>query len=213
MSLILERKTFLRTVAKVGLGLFAFIPAARALTEGRGTPAAPPALAGPARRFEIPNYVAGRVTAVSPRALKVQTHQREVTLELPTEMQEFWKGAFAPQAEPLEVGDFVDVWGEPNHDRSVYLVQRLYANIVNRIGTISGVHTQEEATRLAHFDRRMKPADQTATVTVDRRTLVDLGQDERTYDSRVLRLREGQWLQVIGLRLRDGSIRATRIFV
>lgn len=85
----------------------AFVPAAKALALGPRSQT--PATTDPEL---IPNYVSGKAITVSPTEIKIKTYRGDVTLKL-SGATRVWKGDWAT-ADPIEVGDQLKVWGQPN---------------------------------------------------------------------------------------------------
>lgn len=195
----ISRRTFL----KIGAGLVAFIPAARALARHRGRASAQ-ATGRPAGR--VPNYVGGTVLGVRPNQIQLRSISGTYILRLSASSQ-IWKGSWNAGA-TIDVGDRIDAQGTPQAG-DYFDVERMWVNIVNLIGPVSNLREDADTLQLTQRDRfRGQMA-----VTIDRQTAITSKSGERLYVPGQLTLAQGETTQIIGVRQKDGSVRATRIFV
>jgi hypothetical protein len=219
-----SRRTVLKTPIKIGAGLVAFVPAMKSLTSGAratvsqaapsispppGITAPPPPPVTPTPRQVIDNYAGGIATAVSGGQITLSadpgSRSASLYLRLSTSTQ-IWEGDWNPGL-PIEIGDHIDAWGNPR-GQDVLDVEKMWVNIVNLMGTISDIRQVQGGLQLQHQDSRMGAH----TVLVDQRTLVNRqANPEITYSAAAVSLDVGQFLQVIGLKLKDGTIKATRL--
>lgn len=225
----LSRRAVLKTGLKIGAGLVAFVPVMRSLATdtraagsqatqpspssaispptGISPPPPPPATVTP--RHIIQNYAGGNVVTVGENVitLKASPGSSRDTVELHLSAStQIWKGEWNPNA-AIEVGDHVDAWGQPE-GTNVLDVEKMWVNIVNLMGTISSIKQVQGGLLVQHQDSRTGAH----TVIIDQRTIVDSqGSLEITYSNASVALHVGQLLQIIGLRLKDGTIRATRL--
>jgi hypothetical protein len=108
-----------------------------------------------------------------------------------------WKGRESRELSVLQPGDFFYATLEPG---SPGVVRKLYANIVNHYGRIVGVQGNE-------FDLliyKPGPTNSIVTVTVDRDTIIH---NQRTS------IAQADFMQVVGLELPNGKVKATRLFL
>ncbi len=193
-----------RILLKVGAGLVAFVPAARLLAAGPNERT--PAPASPAQGPKpIANHVGGTVEKIAPNLLAVKAYNGTFTLRLST-TSEVWKGKYDRNA-IIDVGDRVEAWGQPQPGNNLD-VERMWVNIVNLVGPISNIADNASTVALTCRDRHRG----SLKVTIDQETLIPNGTQEVRYTQGVLSLQEGKQLQIIGLKLKDGSVRATRVF-
>ena len=161
------------------------------LNDLRPPPPLPPPPVG-ARRVE--NYVAGPAMSVSLEEIVVAAFERgEVLLRLSPSTQA-WDGLWVKDI-PIDPGDWIAAWGERQADGS-HDVEKLYVNIVNLQGIISNVEDGGDVIWFRHQDARQ-------------------GAHEVKVDLRMVRihreLQEGGRMQVIGRKLKDGSVVATTL--
>ncbi len=84
----------------------------------------------------------------------------------------------------------------------------MWVNIVNLIGPVSNLHEGTDALQLIQRDRFHGPL----SVKIDRQTAIASSTGERLYAPGQLKLAQGNVIQIIGELLKDGSVRATRVF-
>lgn len=191
-----------RSFLKLGAGLVAFIPAARALAAVPGR--ARSATTGqPAPRVE--KYVGGWVTGVQAGQIKLRSYDGDYVLQL-SDSSQIWKGAWDRSAS-VEAGDRIDAWGT-RQAGGRFDVERMWVNIVNLFGPVSN---PRQATDGLHFTLRDRFRG-SLSVLVDEHTTVVSAAGEHSYVPGQLHFTAGQSPQIIGLLLKDGSVRATRVF-
>ena len=192
-----------RTFVKLGVGLVAFVPAARALAAIPDTPSVGAGTRTGRRRAE--KYLGGWVIGVAPGQLKVRAYDGQYVAQISKD-SEIWKGDWDKNA-TIEAGDRIEARGT-RRDGWYFDVERMWVNIVNLIGPVSNIRETTEHLQLTQQDRFRGPL----SVAVDRRTLIVSSGQEQLYAPGQLRLIPGQRPQIIGLLLKDGSVRATRVF-
>lgn len=219
MKTTTSRRAFLK---KMALGLVAFVPAVRALASDRGnqqpaglfqpeptqsldTSSPPPPPPPPGTSLIVDKYATGEVTEVSrDRILLKTSYGGNVVLRLLPETA-VWKGEWNGSL-PIEVGDQIKAWGEPRTG-GTFDVEKMWVNIVNLRGTISNIERESGGLRLRHHDA----CQGLFLVKIDQRTLVNRDGRAVTFGSSPIDLREGRHLQIVGLKLKDGSVLATRL--
>lgn len=209
-----------RTLTKTIVGLFAFIPAAKGLA-GQDQPLTLPQSIGvesikippPPRTAEVfLNFTYGIVEIAKPREITITTsnHNRNV-LRLSSESQ-VWKGKW-DRSISLEVGDEVRAWGHPNTIEGTLEVEKMWVNIVNLHGPVINLKKGPEEWQIQHQDIRMGKK----LVKINQQTLLNSpNNDEITFGQKgenLAFLQEGQQVQIIGLKLKDESVLATRILL
>lgn len=210
----ITRRSFLQ---RVGSGLIAFVPAASILadvTEGHASGGAQLADSAPEKPDEPPqvvifeNYAEGVIRELDGRHVIVETRRLgDVTLRLTPETK-VWKGDYNGTF-PMAVGDHVDAWGQPHRGGKVIDVEKMWLNIVNLRGPIVNVEPVEGGLQLSHIDTRIGEH----LIKLDGRTAVMLPEgEEKNFDPHIMHLTKGQGIQVIGLRLDDDTVLATRIW-
>lgn len=192
-----------RTFVKIAIGLLAFVPAARALATGVDSPPSP---AGSQSAGRVEKYLGGSVTGVAPGQVKLRSYDGEYVLRL-TAGSQIWKGAWGNNA-IIEVGDRIEAWGT-RQDGGFFDVERMWVNIVNLIGPVSNIHEATDHLQLTQRDRFRGPL----SVLIDSETLVVSNGAQQPYTPGQLHVTEGAAPQIIGLLLKDGSVRATRVFL
>lgn len=191
-----------RTFVKVAAGLIAFVPAAQVLALSPGSARAASVPRSGAERIE--NYLGGYASKVAPDNIQLRTYEGDYTLHL-SGTTEIWKGKYDRSA-VIEVGDRIEAWGQPRLGGHLD-VERMWVNIVNLIGQISDIRQGPGVVYLTHQDRFRGPM----SVVVDNSTLVPATAGEAPFAADRIALPEGRRLQIIGLLLKDGTVRATRI--
>ncbi len=171
------------------------------------------------------NYAEGIVTEVSSDKIIITT-DGDVELHLLPE-SEIWKGDYEG-TNPVEVGDEVIVWGQPHEDGKIIDVEKMWGNIVNLRGSISDIEQTAEGFQLRLDDaytgmHLIKFNQQTAVVMTSKAERIVNSKVESRDGIQIavielelgvkLQLSEGKSIQVIGLRLNDGSILAGRVWI
>lgn len=224
----MSRRKVLKTALKIGAGMVAFVPAMKSLTTdvrargaapaevgasppsnpppGVAAPPSPPATVSP--RHIIENYAGGVVLSVTGSTITLRTDSgsRAAQIELHlSSSTRIWEGSWGSSL-PIEGGDHIDAWGTPQ-GTNVLAVEKMWVNIVNLMGTVESVKQAPGGLQVQHQDSRTG----THSVVIDHRTIVDRQESpEVTYSSAIV-LHPGQFLQIIGLRLKGGTVRATRL--
>lgn len=130
-----------------------------------------------------------------------------VTLHISPETR-IWKGKWDNDL-PIEVGDFFYGYGEPNGDRTVYEMEQMEINIVNLRGAVVSVEKVSEGLNL-QLEECYEGKSYLVHITLE--TLVPKEGQEVPFAKAPFDLKAGDGVQIIGLRLKDGSVVATRVF-
>lgn len=222
----ISRRSALKFGMNIGVALFAFAPAAKALATmpqsrpagpgsgqlaqtqpppGLAPPPTPPSTSQPLQ--PVANYRDGTVLSVSGDQVVLQTKSRgNVSLQLSSATR-IWKGGWNSGL-PINVGDHVDAWGTPNG--TGLNVEKMWVNIVNLMGKITSLTSTSGSPQLNFADGRTG----NQVVQINQNTIVDQGtKPETTYGSGTVSLQTGQLMQIIGLLLSDGTVQATRLII
>ena len=122
-----------------------------------------------------------------------------------------WKGGWNSDR-PIEVGDYFWGYGEPDEEGMVWVVEQMEINIINLRGhvvetmkTSTGVDVQlEDVHNGQAYLVRIAPDSGVVSEVV--------GEQEVLFGETDLEIAVGDGLQVVGLKLKDGSILATTVF-
>lgn len=208
----IDRRSFL----KVAAGLVAFVPAARALAQDNPLR---PVIVENVQQFISPEQIAesekliaskcgeGDLISVSKESLAIRESNGNTLNLVLNSSSRIWKGGWE-DGDPLEAGDKIFAWGERTEQSLV--VEQVYANIVNLQGKYLGTDksTPSEVV-VTHSDFNAG----IASVQLNTKTEIIDSETDKLLPIDSLKLKENQFMQVVGLRLRDGSVRATRAFV
>jgi len=156
----------------------------------------------------LEKIIDGTVVEVKEDCIVVNNSVRGlVTLHISPETR-IWKGRWDNNL-PIEVGDFFYGYGEPNEDRTVYEMEQMEINIVNLHGAVVGVEKVSGGLNL-HLEEAYE--DKPYLVHITSETLVSKEEQEVPFAEARLDLKAGDGVQIIGLKLRDGSVIAIRVF-
>lgn len=216
-----------RTITRFVLGLVAFVPAARSLGLGPNKDVTPAALAQPrppqppgppppppppppvGASLVVERFASGSVMEVNDKRILLTNPTRGTLVLHLSRTTAVWKGGW-DSGRPIEVGDQVAAWGEPRAGGTEYDVEKMWVNIVNLQGRISNVRQGPSGPQFRLQDRYLGPQQ----VAMQSTTLINRPDGRETpFGADLVAPRDGQFLQVIGLRLKDGSVQATRVFL
>jgi len=214
-----SRRWFLRVLS----ALVAFVPVAwflarRAQSENARSvdsppaphptpPPPPPPSPPPGTSLRNENFRSGVVTSLGPDTIVLKNREVEAVLHL-SPATRVWEGFWVKDM-PVEIGDWVDAWGEPQADGSL-VVADYVINLVNIYGPIFDIEQGTGAYRFQLLDRRGK----SYAVVVEPRTEVSAsGRARSPLGDSPLDLYEGQHIQVVGRRLKDGTILAVHLLL
>ena len=163
----------------------------------------------PQPRIPIEKIIGGTIIEIDGDSIIADSSKYGlVALYLSNETR-IWKGEWDSKL-PIEVGDFFYGYGEPGKDGTIWKMEQLEVNIVNLRGAIVSTEETPEGVILQLEGAR---ENELYTVYVTSKTLLvsDEGQDIPFARARV-DLESGNGVQIIGLKLKDGTVVATRIF-
>jgi hypothetical protein len=148
--------------------------------------------------------VVGTVKSISGSTIYVESGA-QVTTVVAEERTEVWKGRVFHDLAPVEIGD--DFSARCRADASGKLVAEvIWLNIVNFFGVITKVDGDSfEMLTNPNADPHSAYVKRKLNVTVDADTLFDASAKED--------LKLGREVQMVGLDLRNGAVRATRLTV
>lgn len=150
-------------------------------------------------------YVGGTVTGVRPGQIQLHSYDGNYTLQL-SAISQIWKGAWDRNA-TIEAGDRIDASGT-RRPGGYFDVERMWVNIVNLIGPVSNAREGTDSVQFTQRDRFRGPI----SVVIDRQTAVVSNAQKQMFAPGQLHLAQGKVLQTIGVRFKDGSVHATRVF-
>lgn len=220
-----------RFLLKVLSGLFAFIPAAKVLAASDGSyqvflplittsgsenvrdslsPPPPPPSWDPNKIIE--NYVSGTITEFTEQEIIVDSSARGQMILRLSATTALWKGGWNSKY-PVKAGDYIDAWGQPQVETNIIDLEKAWINLVNFAGPMNSFTSDGSSARLELVNR----IGNTAQVMFDADTEIMLPPDSsppfHTANVKSVQIADGQIGQVIGLRMDDGSILATRVFL
>lgn len=135
------------------------------------------------------------------------TNRGLVTLLILPETR-IWKGKW-DNTLPIEVGDFFYGYGEPNEDSTVFTMEQLEVNIVNLRGGITQVTTTAEGVDIEMIESR---SEQLEIVHINDETMISTEDGQYPFEERAVEFKVDDGVQIIGIRLKDGTVLATTIF-
>lgn len=160
-------------------------------------------VSGPDRREggkPDPTFASGTVLAATSNGLVIRSsaEQRAIRVDAATVT---WNETFVP-ASSIVIGDVVDVSGTAQADGSL-TAKQIWVNIVRFGGTLAAVGSYS-------FELR-SPRGQAKTFQVSQHLEV-LGPDGMRQKDGLLALRIGRQVGGVGVRMRQGGVRATRVW-
>lgn len=200
-----SRRQFLR---EVGAGLFAFVPAIRLLA-GDSKQSQVRDVVGELQGVDFPvdNYAEGIVSAILSDKLIVRTERLgDIELHL-SEESRVWKGDYEGTYS-IEVNDYVYAWGTPHEGGRRIDVEKMWLNIVHLRGAIVTSESYGQQIRLTHLDKHAG----VNIVELSEKVEVTLPSGEAVPPN-IAPFRDNQFAEVIGLRLNEELILATRIWL
>ena len=188
-----SRRSFIKMLS----GFVAFVPAAKIL-------AAPEPQSTDDLEY---NYAGGRVLKIDPDKILIDMFERgDVTLYI-TSQTNIWKGEWNGKL-PIEVGDYINAWGTPRDKQSLD-VEKMWVNIINLRGKASDLKEETSGLQLRLSDSGLGEY----SVEINGKTIISQEDQEKPFDKTSVSLKEGQWMQVIGLELKGNSVLATLVFL
>ncbi len=214
MKTYTTRRSFIRVLG----GLFAFIPAASSLT---ASPLAQAANLSPAdAKKQIEEEVKARtadglVLGLEGDSIWIKDRHVDRLRLIVTDQSLVWKGvynkgkAFNSYLHAIEPGDDVVVLGQ--RAGTDFTVEKLWANVVNTYVKVDSIGVETDGATITYTDAFVKagPVARSGTVRVLPSHLIDPAM-YKSFMSKSQELR-GKSIQVIGLRLKDGTLIAANI--
>lgn len=216
-----------RFLLKVGAGLLAFVPAAKALADpdqprkvflpfvtsagSADTLSAPPP---PPPDWDsdaiIENYIEGTVVGVTQSHILVDDRERGLMTLNVSPATSIWKGGWDSRFS-IKAGDHIDAWGQPQADGRTVDLEKVWANLVDVKGLLGNFVRGASSSSLHCNDRH----GEMFQVLLDDKTEILFPSDDPSSKANVSSVQiDRDYLgQVVGLRLGDGSILATRVFL
>jgi Domain of unknown function (DUF5666) len=150
----------------------------------------------------------GRVTAVDKNKIQASSPRQgtlsNMTITLATGAR-IWKKTTSQDFSAVRVGDEISVRGHRVSQGELVATQ-VYVNITRITGRITNVNGNEFEVDI--FDVSGKRRGETTTVIVDAQTVTG-----RDVSLSMSDLQKGRYVEIIGLKLPDGKIAATRVDV
>lgn len=148
--------------------------------------------------------IVGTVESVSGNLIHVKSGEQLLTIHV-DDHTETWKGRMFHDLSPLQVGD--DFWSRCRKDASGKLVaEAIWINIVNFFGVIRRVNGNT-------FEVFTNPKADPHTGYTKENKLIRLDADTIFESSEKEDLKEGREVQTVGLDLRNGIVKATRVTI
>lgn len=152
--------------------------------------------------------VIGDVVEIGEGSIVVSSTKRGlVTLQIGPETR-YWKGRWDSQL-PIEVGDHVGGYGEPNEDGTVFDMEQIEVNVVSLRGPVLTVSPTASGLDIVLEESYTGDS---ILIHVEPDTLVTTESGENTFEKTPIEIKVGDGFHIIGLRLEDGSVLATRLF-
>ena len=165
----------------------------------------PPSV-NPAVSFE--KIVEGIVTDVKGSTIVISTPDRGLVTLLLLPKTRIWKGKW-DSAMPIEIGDDIIGYGEPSKDGTVFEMEQLEINVVNLRGGITKVTPTAEGLAIEMLESR---SEQIEIVHIDAETMVTAEDGSYPFGERAVEFKVDDGVQIIGVRLKDGTVLASTIF-
>jgi hypothetical protein len=182
---------FWQAVRKIALGLVAFVPAARVLAADINQ--------------VVEKFVKGRVLEATPQLMVVETPEWGEIVMLLSPTTTIWDDGLAKDI-PIEIGDMITAWVSTRR-RGVCEVERLWVNWFNLQSRALNLRGDQTGATFEHH-----PLNREAfIVRVDPRTLMVTRDLSVAFAHDASLLTEGEEVQLIGRRLKDGSVLATTV--
>lgn len=151
------------------------------------------------RAKEDTAFLEGYILQIEGNRLTIENEERLSTL-LITDKTRLWKGKVT-SLDQVEPGDYVYALGVPGKE---VVATKVWVNIANFYGTV--VDTRDDGLTLRIGGPR---SEDLLTVYVNTDTLLN---EEHPVDPEALGLRQGQFMQALGVYRKDGSLVATRLW-
>lgn len=156
-----------------------------------------------------PSLVEGTVLTYDSKTILIKTENKQVILEI-SNSTIIWDGIIWIAEIPMEIGDFVIARGTWTSDNSL-AVDLLYVNIVNLRGTVSKVLQNQDNASFSITDQN-QIEDQVIVSILTKVYEINVS-GQSTYQESHLLPRDGDIVEVIGRKLKDGSILASSITI
>jgi hypothetical protein len=160
-------------------------------------------------RIPIEKIIYGPVVEVREGYITVNDSTRGlVTLHILPETR-IWKGEWNSDL-PIEVGDSLIGHGEPNEDGTVYEMAQMEINVASLRGAVLDVKKTSEG---LDVQLREVYTGESFLIHITSETLaVSEEGNEVPFVEAQLDLRPGDGVQIVGLKLKDGTVVATLVF-
>lgn len=153
----------------------------------------------------VENFLSGQVVKVTPGHILLKQQARGIIVLhlLPT--TKVWEGLWV-RSIPIAVGDQIDARVK-RRDDGVFDVQKMWVNIISLEGNILSVEKKADGLQFSLLNQFVG----TVIVKIEPRTEVTLQGKEATFSNSLIESREGKLVRIVGRRLRNGSVIATKL--
>lgn len=155
----------------------------------------------------VENFLSGQVVKVSPDQILLKQQARGIIVLhlLPT--TNVWEGLWVKSI-PIAVGDQIDARVE-RRDDGVFDVQKMWVNIISLEGNILSVEKKADGLQFSLLNQFVG----TVIVKIEPRTEVTLQGKKATFSNSLIESRAGKLVRIVGRRLRNGSVIATKLLL
>ncbi|MEJ5308600.1 MAG: hypothetical protein WHX52_02405 [Anaerolineae bacterium] len=160
----------------------------------------------PAVPFE--KIVEGIVVDVKGNTIVINTSDRGLVTLLLSPETRVWKGKWDSTA-PIEIGDDIIGYGDPDKDGAVFEMEQLEINVVNLRGGITKVTPTAEGLVIEMLESR---SEQIEIVHIDAETMITTEDGSYPFGERAVEFKVDDGVQIVGVRLKDGTVLASTIF-
>lgn len=153
----------------------------------------------------VEEFLSGQVVKVTPGHILLKQQARGIIVLhlLPT--TNVWEGLWVKSI-PIAVGDQIDARVK-RRNNGVFDVQKMWVNIISLEGNILSVEKKADGLQFSLINQFVG----TVIVKIEPRTEVTLQGKEATFSNSLIESREGKPVRIVGRRLRDGSVIATKL--
>ena len=155
----------------------------------------------------IKNYLGGKVIKLGKENVVIKSYSGDKTLYISADT-EIWKGEWNKMISSIEIGDRIEAWGDRKSDDEL-VVEKMWVNIVNTTGVISNIVREASKLTFTLEDDRTR---KTYVIEANEKTKFHHEDGDKSFDDKGV-VKEGEYIQVIGLDIGENEVQATRIFL
>lgn len=156
----------------------------------------------------IEKIVQGIATDVKGNTIVISSSKYGLVKLLISPETRIWKGKW-DNTLPIEVGDDIVGYGEPNANNTVFTMEQLEINVVNLRGGITKVTARTEGVDIEMLESR---SEQLESVHINAETMISTEDGQYPFGERAVEFKVDDGVQIIGVRLKDGTVLATTVF-